>query len=352
MSNKSCFIIMPFSSIKAENIDLNEEQLTYIYEKIFKKAISEYEIADVKIFSDIKRYDKKTGSIIGGIINDLNNADLVLADLTGLNPNVMYELGVRHSLKRGTIIVSQDRTKLPSDLRDYFVIDYNFFKDDTLRTDKCYEKFKYDLHSAMDEVFKFEKPDSPVINHLTKKLHFANEEIVRDIKKNIIIADYLFENFHEIRDAIEKLEEANFEVENPSIINSLLIMFFEHMAICINDLEIPFNSSLDYENFQSAKLLINELSKTFQIANYFEGLPADASVLKQSLKDLLNKKYLNPFNKVDLKTNVVNLISFKEVFSEDGDFYLLFLQDLEDYLETKAKEYSISEEEINKMLSS
>jgi hypothetical protein len=55
----------------------------------------------------------------------LNQADVVLADLTDMNPNVFYELGVRHTLKNRTILVSQSWDDVPSDLRQYGVIIYN-----------------------------------------------------------------------------------------------------------------------------------------------------------------------------------------------------------------------------------
>ena len=44
-------------------------------------------------------------NILADIIPPIYNADIVLADLTGLNPNVMYELGIAHSLNKKTIMI-------------------------------------------------------------------------------------------------------------------------------------------------------------------------------------------------------------------------------------------------------
>ncbi len=91
MDKKSCFIIMPFSRANVGEQKLDEKTLTYIYEEMIKKAISEYKQDDKIIFNEISRYNSKVGSIVSGIAKNLNSSDLVVADLTGLNPNVMYE---------------------------------------------------------------------------------------------------------------------------------------------------------------------------------------------------------------------------------------------------------------------
>ena len=53
--------------------------------------------------------EKRAGDIIPDMFQELLVADLVVADLTIENPNVWYELGVRHALRsRGVVIVSAD----------------------------------------------------------------------------------------------------------------------------------------------------------------------------------------------------------------------------------------------------
>jgi hypothetical protein len=50
--------------------------------------------------------------MLGGIVN----SDLVLAVLTDYNPNVWYELGTRHSLRHGTIMMLERGQKIPIDI--------------------------------------------------------------------------------------------------------------------------------------------------------------------------------------------------------------------------------------------
>jgi hypothetical protein len=64
------------------------------------------------------------GNIIKAIVNELYYSHIVLAVLTDYNPNVLYELGTRHSLKRGTIMMLQKGQKIPFDIAQYGVIYY------------------------------------------------------------------------------------------------------------------------------------------------------------------------------------------------------------------------------------
>ena len=63
-----------------------------------------------------------TGMITVDIINALLEADLVIADLSFLNPNVFYELGLRHSTTKPTIHIAASGTDLPFDNADHRTI--------------------------------------------------------------------------------------------------------------------------------------------------------------------------------------------------------------------------------------
>ncbi|MEJ1230563.1 MAG: hypothetical protein WDM88_08005 [Galbitalea sp.] len=89
----------------------------------WESAIEIYEsvIRGACIFLDIEpvRADQIA---IAGDINDqvfrrLYESDLVIADMTGANANVMYELGLRHSIKALTIQVADADSPLPFDIK-------------------------------------------------------------------------------------------------------------------------------------------------------------------------------------------------------------------------------------------
>ncbi|WP_139313671.1 hypothetical protein [Salinicola sp. MH3R3-1] len=69
--------------------------------------------------------DNNQGSISGRIISHLVDDDLVIVNLTDLNANVMYELGVRHSTSKPVILIAENGTELPFDTRDLRTIYYS-----------------------------------------------------------------------------------------------------------------------------------------------------------------------------------------------------------------------------------
>ncbi len=66
----------------------------------------------------------KVGSILKDILKSIEESDYIIADLSEKNPNVYYELGYAHALKKNVILLTQDIANLPFDIRDKRVIKY------------------------------------------------------------------------------------------------------------------------------------------------------------------------------------------------------------------------------------
>lgn len=64
----------------------------------------------------------QSGSIMAEILRSLGDADVVLADLRGKNPNVLYEVGAAHALHRPVIFFHSPGDDVPFDIADQFVI--------------------------------------------------------------------------------------------------------------------------------------------------------------------------------------------------------------------------------------
>ncbi|MBN8691777.1 MAG: hypothetical protein J0L69_01210 [Bacteroidetes bacterium] len=346
MEKKTCFIIMPFTKVKATNLDLDEKTLTYIYENMIYKAVSDFKLKNRKVFNEISRYNSKIGSIISGITRNLNESDLVIADLTGLNPNVMYELGVRHTLKRGTIIITQDITSIPSDLRDYMCVEYKYSAN-TIEQQDNYDHFKVDLHKSINELFQTNKFDSPVLSYLKGKEKYWHEDELKIFKTNLIISKYLFQNFNDVVQIVNDIDKKQTNIPL-SIINALL----NNISNALNDLNISFEDLNLYEDLQNAKAILQEVLKKAFITDYFGSIfnqiPDDES--KKYFPSILNindKSFLNHF---ELYSGKYEQVSFKEIFSNKGDFYKIFLLSLEEYIDDKILEFKISNKELKKII--
>ncbi|MBI2860111.1 MAG: hypothetical protein HYX91_01225 [Chloroflexi bacterium] len=154
MNKKKCFVIMPISSTAS----CSEDEWAEIFKHMIKPAVTGSGVGFV-----CERTKPRTGSFIKDILEQLNKADVVIADLTDRNPNVCYELGIRHTLKNRTIIIAQDIAHVPSDLRSYWVVEYK--KDLTGADD-----FKKKVRSILREMQKYpDKSDSPVADFLRLK---------------------------------------------------------------------------------------------------------------------------------------------------------------------------------------
>ncbi len=107
------FVLMPFV-----------KDLTKIYETIIKPTVESKSLGLVCRRAD----DYKTNrAIIQDIWKAICEAQIIIADLTDLNPNVMYELGIAHTVGKDTILIYQRRgndIKFPFDLAHIRRIEY------------------------------------------------------------------------------------------------------------------------------------------------------------------------------------------------------------------------------------
>src|SRR5262249_16853541 len=151
-TSKDVFVIMPFSSTAT----CTELQWTEIYENVFKPAVEDCGYS-------CERAMPETGSLTKSIVDRLRNSWLVLADVTDRNPNVFYELGVRHSLSNRTIIITQDSNYVPSDLRGYWFIPY-------ATSPGLVTKFKKDMRKLISDIeHNPDKSDNPISDYLKQE---------------------------------------------------------------------------------------------------------------------------------------------------------------------------------------
>jgi hypothetical protein len=162
---KNAFVIMPFSATPT----CTEQEWTETYNFIFKPAFEESGYV-------CERARPMVGHVLHGIVEKLRDSRIVLADITDRNPNVFYELGIRHSLKKGTIIVSRDG-QVPSDLRGLWYVQYE-------STPAAVATFKAEIKRLTSEIeMNPDSSDNPVMDYLDREglsiSGFVNHENVK-----------------------------------------------------------------------------------------------------------------------------------------------------------------------------
>jgi hypothetical protein len=109
VNNRTCFVISPFGG-----------WFDGYHGDVFKPAISAAGLHPCRA-DDLYR----PSSIIHDIWDYVQKAEILLADLTGKNPNVLYELGLAHALGKPVVMVTQSLEDVPFDLRNLRVIAYD-----------------------------------------------------------------------------------------------------------------------------------------------------------------------------------------------------------------------------------
>lgn len=154
-SEKKCFIIAPIGAKGSEERKHSDRVLDHMIGPVLKKRGYEPIRAD-KI--------GEPGIITHQIINHIINDDLVIADLSWKNPNVFYELAIRHAIHKPIIQIIREDEKIPFDVSTSRTISFTVFVD-------CLESFKSQLEEQIDAV---EKDSSNVDNPIRSSINLMN----------------------------------------------------------------------------------------------------------------------------------------------------------------------------------
>lgn len=177
---KVCFIITPIGS---ENSDIRRKTEGLI------KAVINPVLDKLGIMSVAAHQIDAPGSITKQVIEHLLKAELVIANLTGLNPNVMYELAVRHAKRLPVVCVVENGTKLPFDITTERTI---FYDDDMAGV----EVLKDNLLKAIEAAIKEEEPDNPIYRVI--KDNIIREVVIKEGGTETYILRKLDEISHQI----------------------------------------------------------------------------------------------------------------------------------------------------------
>jgi nucleoside 2-deoxyribosyltransferase len=119
------------------------ERFQGYYEHIFAPLIQRLGLHPVKV-DEI--YTPTQISV--DIFKQIQNSSIILADVTGKNPNVNYELGIAHALGKKTVIITQSGDDVPFDYRHlrYIVYDTSFAQWERKLSENIYKSIKTSLN--------------------------------------------------------------------------------------------------------------------------------------------------------------------------------------------------------------
>ena len=107
VGRRYCFIAMPF-----------RDDLTPVFHALRETLIG--------LSWDVKRADEVTYPrlVTSLILKEILTSDLVIADLTGSNANVLYEVGVTHAVGNDLLLIARDQDEIPFDVKNEQTIFY------------------------------------------------------------------------------------------------------------------------------------------------------------------------------------------------------------------------------------
>lgn len=176
-----CGLVMPISSIDG----CNEQHWSDVKEILTETV----ESAGFK--SNLVSYADDVGIIQKRIIQNLYENPIVVCDVSGKNPNVMFELGLRLAFDKPTIIIKDDKTSYSFDTSPIEHLEYP--RD--LRFTKIVE-FKKSLKEKVQATLR-KSQDDP--NYTTFLKHFGTFTVAKLDTKEVSKEDFIIEELRDLK---------------------------------------------------------------------------------------------------------------------------------------------------------
>lgn len=142
---RTCFVIMPI----ADMAGYDSRHFDRVYNHLIKPA------CDTAGFKTVRADEVNNSNLIVlDILKRIVESDIAICDLSGRNPNVMYELGLRQAFNKKTVLIKDDRTISPFDVQAFRYCEY----DSSLRIDNAFNNIK-SLEKAIISTFEADTND-------------------------------------------------------------------------------------------------------------------------------------------------------------------------------------------------
>ncbi|MFZ1986012.1 MAG: hypothetical protein WAU91_16455 [Desulfatitalea sp.] len=174
-TDRICFVVSPIGEENSAIRKRSDDVLEYI----IKPALQKYDLEPVR--SD---HIAAPGMITNQIINHILSDKLVIADLTDHNPNVYYELALRHAFRKPVIQLVLNGQKLPFDIIGFRTIPYNLELAGALAAKKELEKA---IESVLSDDVDVKSPVTIAakIEDLTRSKSPENQAIIQSVVQQL-----------------------------------------------------------------------------------------------------------------------------------------------------------------------
>jgi hypothetical protein len=183
-----CGVVMPISAIDG----CPESHWSDVHE-----ILSEG-IGDAGFEANMVSNADDVGIVHKRIIQNLYDNPIVVCDVSGKNPNVMFELGLRLAFDKPTIIVKDDKTSYSFDTAAIEHLEYP--RD--LRFPRIVE-FKHKLTEKIQATHQRATSDA---SYTTFLKHFGEFKVAKLDKKEVSGQEYILEELKNLRSAMQELE--------------------------------------------------------------------------------------------------------------------------------------------------
>lgn len=219
MSKKTCFIVCPIGEDNSEIRKHSDTVLKYIITPALSQ--DEFDIIRVDSLPTVDRIDQT-------IIEYLQTADLVIADMTGHNANVFYEFGYRQALGKLVIPIIEEGHSIPFDVTTLRAIKYA--TNDLDKANTAINRLKetieiFDFESQSDtSTLSSSNIDSSVLTTINNKLDAIMDLIAQN---NATIIDTVAEQVAKHSKPEQTMEERMLAlilpemIKNPESLNAL-----------------------------------------------------------------------------------------------------------------------------------
>jgi hypothetical protein len=203
-------------------------------------------------------------SILERIYNEINKADVIVADMTGRNPNVFYEVGYAHALGKTVILLTRKADDIPFDLKHYPHIVYGGSISDLVP--ELEKKVRWAISQSKPKAI--ESMGQIVV--LANKVRIIDNPTVGYNQNNALSLD--FHNNDEIEVRPETLQMAIITSKSIRSFN----VYSSNRRSSTNLIEISDSHNMhkldDYLSlypgqWDSVELLIDDVSKTLEVGN-------------------------------------------------------------------------------------